>query len=431
MDMMIDQDLLQIATYHLSSSSHEVREQAATLLSSFAISRRARENFGYAFPRLQELLEDKVLAVRVAVAKVFTRLSINDDGCQRIVESESAAAMVRSFVAHSRDEKHLAREDGQYLEHLLEAFANLTFSDYGIAPLLGSGAVPNFNRIISQEYVGKILAPRFRQKIQALSLRVLGNISINHDGKQECIDDKVILHAWKYLESDVYEERLNASLVLMSCTVHLNGKQQAIQFQEPKGQPKIVQVMVERLLEGGFPDLRKNLKVALTNIAELPEGFLLVAHELSDKTELLDEVFGPRAVKALHNLLPKLSDHADPLKLDAELVSGRYAKYVKSLAHIIKKYKEDAAQVAIDETINFSEKLAPFINPETQLQFETVLCLREVCSLDQYNCHILRNFLEKYGDNIIRWSYGITTLNKELIQYPDLVNLARSAQIFR
>jgi hypothetical protein len=50
-------------------------------LSSFAISRRARENFGYAFPRLQELLEDKVLEVREAVARVFMKLSINDDGC--------------------------------------------------------------------------------------------------------------------------------------------------------------------------------------------------------------------------------------------------------------------------------------------------------------------------------------------------------------
>jgi hypothetical protein len=42
-------------------------------------------------------------------------------------------------------------------------------------------------------------------------------------------------------------------------------------------------------------------------------------------------------------------------------------RYIKSLAYIIKKYKEEAVQVAIDDTINFSEKLAPFLNPETQL----------------------------------------------------------------
>ena len=260
---------------------------------------------------------------------------------------------------------------------------------------------------------------------------MLGNVSINHEGKQECIDHAVLLHAWRYLESAVYAERLNASLVLMACTVHLTGKQQAIRFQEPKGQPKIVQTMIARLREGGFPDLRKNLKAALINIAELPEGFLLVAHELSAETELLDEVFGPRAVKALHSLLPALGEHADPLRVDAELVGAKCARYLKSLAHIFKKYKEDAAQVAIDETINFSEKLAPFLSPETQLQSEAVLCLREVCALDQYNCHVLRGFLERFGDGVIRWAYGVTTLNKELAQFPDLVNLARSAQIFR
>jgi len=55
-------------------------------------------------------------------------------------------------------------------------------------------------------------------------LRVMGNMSINHTGKQECIDSEVILKAWKYLDSEVYEERLNASLILMSCTIHLHGK---------------------------------------------------------------------------------------------------------------------------------------------------------------------------------------------------------------
>ena len=135
-------------------------------------------------------------------------------------------------------------------------------------------------------------------------------------------------------------------------------------------------------------DMRKNLKVTLINIAELPEGFLKITHELSDKMDLLDEVFGPRAVKALHNLLPKLSDLTDPLKIDAPSVR-LYSRYVKSLAYIMKTYKEEAAQVAVDQTINFAEKLAPFINPETGLQKETILCLREVCGIDQYNCHVL------------------------------------------
>ena len=153
----------------------------------------------------------------------------------------------------------------------------------------------------------------------------------------------------------------------------------------------------------------------MINIAELPEGFLKITHELSDKVDLLDEVFGPRSVKALHNLLPKLADYNDPLKIDNKDIGQRYMRYIKSMASIFKKYKEDAAQVAIDDTINFSEKLAPFINPETQLQKETILCLREVCSIDQYNCHVLNNFLTKYGElPIKRENGGITTIKREL-----------------
>lgn len=91
--------------------------------------------------------------------------------------------MIHSFIGHSKDAKHLLREDGDYLIHLLEAFGHLTFSDLGINPLLGTGAVHNFNRIISENYVKDILDPVHKQKIQELCLRVLGHMSINHDGK--------------------------------------------------------------------------------------------------------------------------------------------------------------------------------------------------------------------------------------------------------
>lgn len=130
--------------------------------------------------------------------------------------------------------------DGQYLIHLLEAFSNITFSDMGIQPLLGKQAVATFNRIISQKYAEDILLPVHCSKIRELCLRVLGNMSINHEGKQECIEDKVILNAWRYLDAEDYSKRLNASLVLMSCTIHLEGKKQAVQFEEVPKQPIIL-----------------------------------------------------------------------------------------------------------------------------------------------------------------------------------------------
>ena len=67
------------------------------------MSKRAREIFGYAFAMLQELLEDPVLKVREAVALTFEKLSVNDDGCRRVVASKSAEAMIESFIGHSKD----------------------------------------------------------------------------------------------------------------------------------------------------------------------------------------------------------------------------------------------------------------------------------------------------------------------------------------
>lgn len=90
------------------------------------------------------------MEVREAVASVFHKLSINDDGCSRIVDSNCVQYMILSFIGHSKDNKSLKKEDSQYLIHLLEAFANLTFSDKGIQPLLGTGAVSNFNKIITE-----------------------------------------------------------------------------------------------------------------------------------------------------------------------------------------------------------------------------------------------------------------------------------------
>ena len=64
--------------------------------------------------------------------------------------------------------------------------------------------------------------------------------------------------------------------------------------------------------------------------------------QLVKKIEILDEVFGPRAVKPLHNFLPKLSDYDAELRLSAnEIKSGQIV--IKALAVLFKKYQEDAA----------------------------------------------------------------------------------------
>jgi len=153
--------------------------------------------------------------------------------------------------------------------------------------------------------------------------------------------------------------------------------------------PLIIQAIISRLASHEYPDVRKNLKVALTNIAELPRGFEVITQQLvEDGIKILDEVFGARAVKPLHNFLPKLSEYDEMLTITKQDALNAYP-VIFALSFLFKKYKEEAAQVALVETINFAEKLAPFINPEYQVQKEVFVCLGEVLSVDAYNCHIL------------------------------------------
>ena len=52
-------------------------------------------------------------------------------------------------------------------------------------------------------------------------------MSINHEGKQECIENQVIARSYVFLQASKehrYDDCLNASLILMSCSIHLEGK---------------------------------------------------------------------------------------------------------------------------------------------------------------------------------------------------------------
>ena len=57
-------------------------------------------------------------------------------------------------------------------------------------------------------------------------------MSINHDGKDECIEHKVIERTYAYLGEKNRELRLQASLILMSCSIHLEGKHQIVNLKD-------------------------------------------------------------------------------------------------------------------------------------------------------------------------------------------------------
>jgi hypothetical protein len=136
--------------------------------------------------------------------------------------------MISSFIKHSQPDS-ISIEKGDYLIQLLEAFVNFTFYDFGIEPLLGVNAIAQFSNLLSAQYTVKSLKEEDYKMVCQLSLRVLGNVSKNHRGKQECIDNFVIKSSSYFLDenySDSYEDALNASLVIMSCSIHLDGKKQ-------------------------------------------------------------------------------------------------------------------------------------------------------------------------------------------------------------
>ena len=74
---MIDDEILQIASTLLRHEEAEVREQAALLQGSFAISGIGRQEFGEVFDNLKELLEDEDIRVREATSWALIRLSVN------------------------------------------------------------------------------------------------------------------------------------------------------------------------------------------------------------------------------------------------------------------------------------------------------------------------------------------------------------------
>jgi len=138
--------------------------------------------------------------------------------------------MILSFIKHSQPDG-ISVEKGTYLISLLEAFTNLTFNDYGIEPLLGKSAIAQFSTLLSAQFAINNLSPEDHKMICQLSLRVLGNMSLNHKGKQECIDNQVIKSSSWFLDesyTEQYEDALNASLVIMSCSIHLDGKKQIV-----------------------------------------------------------------------------------------------------------------------------------------------------------------------------------------------------------
>ena len=84
-----------------------------------------------------------------------------------------------------------------------------------------------------------------------------------------------------------------------------------------------LQKLIEKMMEKN-EDLRRNAKIALATVADLPEGFLKITEQMAGKVDLMDDLFGAGAVKALAELLPSVASLGEnPFRIDP----NKLAKY--------------------------------------------------------------------------------------------------------
>jgi hypothetical protein len=60
----------------------------------------------------------------------------------------------------------------------------------------------------------------------------LAKITVNPDGKQEAIEERVIETANNFLKQNNPEEVHYAVVLIMNCTIHLEGKKQCVEYRD-------------------------------------------------------------------------------------------------------------------------------------------------------------------------------------------------------
>lgn len=78
---------------------------------------------------------------------------------------------------------------------------------------------------------------------------------MNPDGKQEAIDERVIETANTFLQSTNPEEVHYAVVLIMNCTIHLDGKKQCVDYRDH---------IVIKVISKSFPFLYKLKRILLT-----------------------------------------------------------------------------------------------------------------------------------------------------------------------
>jgi len=181
----------------------------------------------------------------------------------------------------------------------------------------------------------------------------------------------------------------------MNCTINLDGKKQATYFPNDEILKRLI-----ALLDLEDNEIRINVKQAIINVFDLPDGKLVITKYLSENIAYLEEIIGPKAVKPLADMLINTSQLENPPFLPQENLAQQ-KQICSSLCYFIKKYDE-SIYIAIEDCVKLVEKIAQFLifRGEKQLQDLCATALSKICAIDDFSREQLCKYLNKFGDNM-------------------------------
>ena len=211
--------------------------------------------------------------------------------------------------------------------------------------------------------------------------------------------ENVIEFTENFLESSQPLEVSNTVTLIMFTAIDLKGKKQCI-YKEDKVDTKILVKLIklldkEELNEHTRNDVMETLKI----IAQENDGFLAIADYMSRNSDIqhIENIFGPRVIIPLAQLLPLVKEVAEPPTLPSNKIT-EYKAYAKTINHFMEK-EEAAVQIALKECVDLATKLVMFMcyRGDKHLQDGVVLSLTKLAAAHHYARDILQDFMHAHG----------------------------------
>jgi hypothetical protein len=322
---MIENLIVLSASNLMSDENWEVRNEAAMLVGSLLFLDVGRQQFNSRpgnYKIMQTLIFDSILRCRESVGWLIYRFSLHKDGVQMLYESNTILRIVEAINLYATQSK--IEENKNYVIYLLDSMINLSMYDFGIGHMINKGLLKTFNHIlenVEKDYSNTLSKGTYEQ-IRELVLNTLKNITLIKDGKHESIKENLLYTLANFLNSELENERLFSSGFMMSISNVLEGKKRICSY-TGTNPVKFKFEILEKLcllLKDKNPDIKHNSILALRILSDLPEGFLKIVDILHEEITLLDEVYGPKALNGLTELLPKLSKYKNPPHVEKEMI---------------------------------------------------------------------------------------------------------------